>query len=476
MVDIFKFLFYIKDVKEDLSQMKQREKYKILDRKLIWHPFTQRKEYKDIEIPIITKAKGLKLYDIEGNLYYDTISSWWTNSIGHCNKHLIKSIYKQLKKLDHTIFAGFTHIPAIELCEKIKNLLPHELTKFFFSDNGSTAVEVALKIAFQYWEINHKKKEFFAFLDNSYHGDTIGSMSVGGIESYNKIFKPLMFKSLRINSPDCSNCRRRKSEFTFDAGTTNCDLDCFKEVEEEIVKNHEKIYAFIVEPLLQAASGMKIYPVEYLKKLRELTKKYNILLILDEVATGFGRTGSMFAFEKAGIVPDILCLSKALGGGILPLGLTITNEKIYNAFYGDYFSNKTFFHGHSYTAYPASCAVAKEHINYLVRNELPQSNQESFEYFYGRLKNFMDWDKIGDIRFIGSIGAIDIVKSRKLYINYPIEKRIGFKIFLEGLKNNLILRPLGNTIYWFLPINIKKKEIEKIMKLSEKVLRGVLND
>jgi len=450
--------------------------YQEVDKKLIWHPFTQAKDYEKLKMPIITRAKGIKLYDAKGNFYYDTVSSWWTNSIGHCNKEMVNSIKRQLKQLDHVIFAGFTHIPAIELCEKLKSFLPENLSKFFFSDDGSTSVEVALKIAFQYWHNIGIEKKLFLYLENSYHGDTIGSISVGGIDLYHKLYKPLMFKSLKVKGPDCSSCKHRKSKFTFNAEETTCNMKCTLHLERTIEKHHKNIAAFIAEPLLQGAAGMKVYPVEYLRRLREITKRYGILLILDEVATGFGRTGKMFAFEKAEILPDILCLSKALGGGILPLGLTIVNDKIYKAFYGDYFSYKTFFHGHSYTAYPLACAVANAHISYLVKNKLPESNMETFEYFYKRLKSLGDWDKIGDIRFIGSIGAIDIVKSRKNKVDYPPDERIGFKIYLEGLRNHLILRPLGNTIYWFLPLNIKLKDVKAIMDLSERVLRKVLND
>ncbi len=464
----------IKSLLNRYLSSKKIEYYRYIDKNHIWHPFTQAKDYENINMSIIVKGKKLKVYDIEGNFYYDAISSWWTSSIGHCNKNIIKSITKQLKKLDHIIFAGFTHISAIELIEKLKKLLDSSISRFFFSDNGSTSVEVALKIAFQYWYNKGEKKDLFIYLKDSYHGDTIGSMSVGGIPLYQEIFKPLLFKGLEVASPDCANCKHRKNEFTFDADNI-CNIECFEHMYDAIEKNKGRIAAVIVEPLLQGAAGMKVYPALYLKKLRELLNTYNILLIFDEVATGFGRTGQMFAFKKAGVEPDIICLSKALGSGVLPLGLTGVREEIYKSFYGDYFSYKTFFHGHSYTAYPAACAVAKSHIDYIVKNNLPYSNKKSFEHFHKRLKNFSKFDFVNDIRFIGSIGAIDIVKSRKNNINYDLSERIGFKIHLEGLKNNIILRPLGNTVYWFLPINFTIKDIDRILDISEYTIRKVLN-
>jgi len=445
---------------------------KEIDKKLVWHPFTQAKDYENMDIPIIIKAKGLKVYDSDKRFYYDTVSSWWTNSIGHRNRNLLKAIKRQIKKLDHIIFAGFTHLPAINLCEKLSKLLPDNLTKFFFSDDGSTSVEVAIKIAYQYWKNIGINKDVFVHFTDSYHGDTIGSVSIGGIDLYHQTFKDLTFKTVKIKSPDCSNCNFRKSVFTYDTSELGCNIECFQEVEKTIMELKDRVVGIFIEPLLQGVAGMKVYPKEFLQKLGRLAKDIETLLIFDEVATGFGRTGCMFAFEKAYVVPDIICLSKALGGGIFPLALTVTSEKIYKAFYGDY--NKTLFHGHSYTAYPIACEVANAHIDYLLDKKLPYSNKDSFDYFHLRLKELQDFDFVNDIRFIGSIGAIDIVKSRKNKIIYEPNERIGFKVYKESLKNNLILRPLGNTIYWFLPINTKIKDIKKIMDLSVKTLKDAI--
>lgn len=444
-----------------------------IDRNHIWHPFTQMKDYENIDPIIITTGKGIKLYDIDGNEYYDTISSWWTNTVGHCNERLAKAAFHQFNTLEHVNYSGFTHPYSTSLVSGLKKELPDSLNKFFFSDNGSTAVEVALKMAFQYHQNKgDKKKTKFAMLDNAYHGDTIGAVSVGGVDLFHQIYKPLMFATIKVNAPNCSNCPYRNSAYTFDAENTKCQFECFKNMEEKLTKNKDTIAAVIVEPLLQGAGGMLVHPAKYLKLLRKLTHKLGIILIFDEVATGFGRTGKLFAFQHTDIVPDIICLSKGLTGGSMPLALTISNDDIYNAFYDDFKSNKTFYHGHSYTGNPLGCAIATEHLKILKDENLPESQQEVLDYFHLRLKEFSDFDFVKDIRYKGFVGAIDLCRSNGKPFDSSL--RVGLKVYFNSLKKGLVLRPLGDTTYWFLPLIVTKEDVKTIIDRSVQVIEKTI--
>lgn len=447
------------------------------DKKYIWHPFTQTNDYNDSELPVITKGKKQFLFDDKGNRYYDTIASWWTSTIGHCNPKINKRIIRQLSLLDHVHFSGFTHPYAVELAEELVKVLPSGLRRIFFSDNGSTAVESALKIAYQYYiNLGINDKKYFVRFTNSYHGDTLGAVSVGGIEYIHSKFSHLLFQTFSVNSPICSKCLNRKSEYTLDASNTGCSLECFDEIEKLLTENHLKIAGLIIEPILQAAGNMNIYPAKYLHKLRELTEKLNIILIFDEVATGFGRLGSFFAMDKAEVIPDIITLSKGLTGGYLPLALTICKEHIYEAFCGEYNEGKTFLHGHSYTANPICCAAASANIKEMIRLKLPQSKSGTISYFHERIKEFSQYDFINDIRYSGFTGAVDIVKSKKNKISFAPDKRTGFRIYKKSLLNGIILRPLDDTIYWFLPFSMNKKDIKIIMDKSLKSIVEAVNE
>lgn len=457
--------------------MLSKEQTLKVDREHIWHPFTQMKDYEKIDPTVMIRGEGIYLYDTDGNRYIDTISSWWTNLLGHCNPSISQALSQQALQLEHVNFSGFTHPFAAEVVHKLSELLPASLTRFFFSDDGSTAVEIALKIAFQYWKnLGNKNKNKFVMLDNSYHGDTVGAMSVGGAEGYHKVFKPLMFHSFRATVPDCSLCPHRKSDFTFDARQTGCSLQCFESMEKTFEDHHEEIAAVIVEPLLQGAGGMKVYPPLYLEKLRKLCDRFDVLLIFDEVATGFGRTGTLFALEQTSITPDIICLSKGLTAGYLPLSLTVCTERIYQAFYDDYFSHKTFFHGHSYTANPLACSVAIAGMQELQSKNLPASAASVLDHFHNRLKTWQEYDFIEDIRYIGFVGAVDLTQSRKKHIPFESKKRIGYQIYHESLRNGLVLRPLGDTIYWFLPLIVTQEEIDEILDKSLKVIQTVIKE
>ncbi|MDD5595075.1 MAG: adenosylmethionine--8-amino-7-oxononanoate transaminase [Candidatus Omnitrophica bacterium] len=428
------------------------------DQQFIWHPYTQMKEAKKYPPILIERAQGIKLFDQKGNFYYDTISSWWCNLHGHNHPKIKQAIKKQLDSLEHVLFAGFTHKPAIALAEKLISLAPGKLSKVFFSDNGSTSVEVALKMSFQYWQnIGEKKKRKFVSLDSAYHGDTVGAMSVSGVDLFNRVFSPLFFPSYKVASPYCYRCPLKMKR-------ENCRIDCIKPLEDLLKAKSGQIAAIILEPLMMGSGGMIIYPKEYLAKVARLAQQFKVHLIIDEVATGFGRTGKMFACEYIrDIQPDFLCLSKGITAGYLPFGATLTTEKIYRAFYADYEKKKTFYHGHTYTANPLACSAALASLEvFQSENTLKKINQ-LIPYFHQQLEKFRELPLVGDVRYLGLIGAFELKG----------QGRIGFKIYQRGLKENLILRPLGNIVYLFLPLCINKRELSLILKKTLRVMKAI---
>ena len=441
------------------------------DLKYIWRPFTQMKSLeKDENKPIIIKkGKGIYLEDIDGNKYIDAVSSWWVNTLGHSNKRINKTITKQLKKIEHVIFGGFSHEPVIEFSKKLVSLMNNKLTKVFFSDNGSTAVEVALKMAYQYHVLkgNPQKRKFVA-LKNSYHGDTLGAVSVGGVDMYHKLYKPLLFEIEQAESPYCYRCPMGCERNT-------CKIDCLLSIEKILEKDANNIAGVIIEPLVQAAGGMIMYPAEYITKLRSICDKYNVLLIDDEVAMGFYRTGKLFAYEHAGIVPDIICCAKGITAGYMPLSVTVTTDEIYSAFYDDDVDGyKTFYHGHSYTAYPLALSVALENLKILEEMKIEEYLKPKISKFSKELEKFHSHKNVGDIRQTGMICAIELVKDKQTKEPFSYEDGIGKKIYLEGLKLGAILRPMWNCIYFITPYIITEKEIEKLTDIAFKALNKVL--
>ena len=450
------------------------------DKKNIWHPFTQMADWiKDdpCEPLIIEKAKGSYLFDLDGKKYLDGVSSLWVNVLGHRNPKIDKAIKKQIDRMSHSTFLGLTHKPAIVLSEKLLKILPSNLKKIFYSDNGSTAIEIALKQAYQYWQFKNEKRTLFLSLKNAYHGDTIGTVSVGGIDLFHSRFKHLLFDTLFAQSPYCYRCSFRKKSIPFPnkaktfkehCKVVGCNGQCILEVENILKENHKKIAAAIIEPLNQASGGMIIMPKGYVKAYADLCKKYGVLLICDEVATGFGRTGKMFAVEHENVKPDFVCLSKGITGGYLPFAVTATTNEIYNAFLGKYEEFKTFFHGHSYTANPLGCAASMATIDIITKGDFLKKLQPKIKYLEEELIKLSKHKNVGNIRHCGFMAGIEIVKDKKTGKVFESKLKIGAKICNNMRKDGVIIRNLGDTLVLFLHLTMTKSEIKKIVNSIKK--------
>lgn len=432
----------------------------------VWHPCSQMKDYEDLPPIVIKSGKGIYLYDENGKEYMDAVSSWWVNLFGHSNERISTALADQAFQLEHAIFANFTHEPAILLSEKLVQLTPDGLNKVFFADNGSSAVEVALKMSFQYhMQKNKPKKKRFLALTDAYHGETLGALSVGGVDLYNKVFQPLLLNTVRAQGPDCFRC-------PFNERPDSCSVPCISYVEEKLKEHHEELSAIIIEPLIQAAAGMKMYPPAYLKKLRELCTKYDVHLIADEVAVGFGRTGTMFACEQAGITPDFMCLSKGLTGGYLPMSVVLTTDEVYEAFYDDYETMKAFLHSHSYTGNPLTCRIALEVLQIFEDEDYIQQIEEKGAFMKELASGvFEPHPYVGEYRQTGMVGAIELVKDKETREPFPSEDRIGYQIYQIALEKGLLLRPLGNILYFMPPYVITKEEIKTMIEKTNEAIQ-----
>ncbi|MFH2011503.1 MAG: adenosylmethionine--8-amino-7-oxononanoate transaminase [Pseudomonadota bacterium] len=432
------------------------------DKEYIWHPFTQMKDYIQGKPLIIEKGEGSFLWDIYGNKYLDGISSLWVTVHGHCREEINQAIIEQVKKVSHSTLLGLSHPTAIELAKRLAEITPGNLNKVFYSESGATAVEIGLKMAFQYWlqkpnEATERNK--FISLKNAYHGDTIGAVSVGGIDLFHKTYQPLLFDSPKGESPHCYRCSLEKTY-------PSCDLECLNQLEGIIKKHRHETAAMIIEPLVQGAAGMVIFPPGYLKGVRELCTKYNILMIADEVAVGFGRTGKMFACEHEDVVPDILALGKGITGGYLPLAATIATDELYNAFLGEYSELKTFFHGHTYTGNPVACAAALANLDLFEKDETIIKLQEKIEHLEKGLKKFRNLEHVGDVRQKGFMVGIELVSNGNLKESFPLENKTGIKVIMEARRRGVIIRPLGDVIILMPPLSITLQELDYLIKVT----------
>lgn len=425
------------------------------NKKYVWHPFTQMKEWVKETPIIIERGEGNYLIDITGKKFIDGVSSLWVNVHGHQKKEINEAIINQTQKIAHSTLLGLANIPSIELAKRLVKITPEALKKVFYSDNGSTAVEIGIKIAFQYWKQTSPRfsnKTKFISLVNSYHGDTLGSVGIGGIDLFHQIYGPIIIKSIKAPSPYCYRCYKKK-EFP------SCQLACAKELEDIIRKENENIAALVIEPIMQGAAGMLKSPPGYLKSVRDICSKYKVLLIADEVATGFGRTGKMFACEQERVTPDIMCMAKGITGGYLPLAATLVTEDIFNAFCGEYADLKTFFHGHTYTGNPLACAAAIANIDLFEKEDTLIRLQDKIKLFSEKLKLINHLDHVGEIRQAGFMVGIEIVNKKGTREPYPWQEKMGMKVVIEARKEGLIIRPLGNIIVLMPPLSITDDEL-----------------
>ena len=439
------------------------------DLRHIWHPCAQMKDYEQLPPMVIDRAKGAWLYDVYGKAYLDIVSSWWANLLGHTNEKVNARIAAQLDRLEHVIFANFSHRPAIELAERLATLVPEGLTKFHFNDNGSSAVEAALKMAFQYCQQTGRTgKTRFMCLSEGYHGETIGALSVGSMDLFAEMYKPMMMDNIHIEAPNCYRCPYGETRDT-------CSCACFEHAERAFAAHGHETAAMIVEPLLQGSAGMRIYPEEYLRKLRALCDAYDVLLIADEIATGFGRTGRLFACERAGITPDLMCLSKGLTGGYMPMSITVVKEKIYDAFYADWSEGKAFMHSHTYAGNPLGCSAALAVLDILDEENILERAEETASWLSARMaETFGAHPNVGEIRHIGLIHAVELVEDRAAKRPFDGGRRLGYAIYRCALRHGLLLRPLGDVLYFNPPLNIGRDDLDTAITRMKQSMDEVL--
>ena len=436
------------------------------DKQYLWHPFTQMKDYGDEPPLIVERGEGSFIFDMYGKRYIDGVSSLWVNLHGHRRDEIDLAIVEQLKEIAHSTLLGLSNVPAIKLAKRLVEVAPAGLNKVFYSDNGSTAVESALKIAFQYWRQRSSpqtKKQTFISLEHAYHGDTLGAVSVGGIDTFHTLYRPLLFSTYRVPSPYCYRCALGK---TYPA----CGLECLNRAEDVMKKHHEEIAAFIIEPLVQGAAGMIVAPPGYLKEIRRLCSRYAIVLIADEVAVGFGRTGTLFACEQEEVVPDLLCLAKGITGGYLPLAATLATEEIYRAFLGEYRELKTFFHGHSYTGNPLACSAALASLQLFESDHTLEKLQGKISFLKEQLVSFSDLPHVGDVRQKGFMVGIELVQDRAAKAPFPLEEKVGIRVIKEARKRGVVIRPLGDVIVIMPPLSIS---IDHLQQLVETVFHSI---
>ena len=412
------------------------------DNEHVWHPFAPMQAYREENAPIIVEADGFDLIDTEGYRYLDGISSLWCNIHGHGVPEIDRAVREQLDRVAHTTLLGLSSPPSIELAQRLCELAPEGLNKVFYSDSGSTAVEAALKIAYQY----HSQKQsgvehrpLFVSLDQAYHGDTIGSVSVGGMNVFHRTYGDLLFETLRVPAPVTY---RTPEEFTPESWLSHCH----NELERILRESGDRIAAFVIEPLVQGAAGILVHPPGYLKFVREITREHGIPLIADEVAVGFGRTGTMFACEQEQVCPDFLCLAKGISGGYLPLAATLTTDEIYHEFLGEPHAGRTFFHGHTYTGNPLGCAAGLASLDLFQKNDLLSNVAQNADLLTSRLTELVDHPHVGEIRQKGMMVGIELVRDREGAVPFDPKLRMGHQVTLEARNRGVILRPLGDVV------------------------------
>ncbi len=423
------------------------------DLAVLWHPCTQMKDHESLPMIPIRRGQGAWLEDFDGNRYLDAISSWWVNLFGHANPNINAAIKQQLDSLEHVILAGFTHEPAITLAERLLELAPNGLSRCFYADNGSSAVEVALKMSFHFWRNSgQSQKTRFLTLSNSYHGETLGALAVGDVGLYKDTYAPLLMTPITVASPDCY--QREPGESWAEHSRRK-----FEEMEATLARYADETAAVIIEPLVQCAGNMRMYDPVYLTLLRDACDRHGVHLIADEIAVGFGRTGTLFACEQGSIRPDFLCLSKGLTGGYLPLSCVLTTDDVYAGFYDEYVNQRAFLHSHSYTGNALACSAALATLDLFNRDNTLIRNRELSAQMTAATASLIDHPHVAEVRQTGMILAIEMVKDKPSREPYPWQERRGLKVYRHGLTRGVLLRPLGNVIYFMPPYVISPDEI-----------------
>ena len=440
------------------------------DKKYVWHPFTQMAEYVKYEPIVIERGEGCWLIDVEGRRYLDAVGSIWCNVHGHYVKELNEAIVEQLGKIAHSTLLGLANVPSILLAKKVVEIAPGDLNHVFYTDDGSTAMEAALKMAYQYWQLKGKpKKTKFVKLQDAYHGDTIGSVSIGGIELFHSMFRELMFETFKVPAPH---------PYRFDGTPQECRDYSLRVLQELLEEHHDEVAAVVMEPLVQAAAGMITHPEGFLRGVRELCDRYGVLLILDEVATGFGKTGELFACQHEGVVPDIMAISKGLTAGYMPLAITLATDEVYQAFWGgDYGSGKTFFHGHTFTGNQLGCAVALKNIELFEKKGWPQNLKPKVEYLHEKLKEELsDLKHVGDIRGRGFMLGVELVKDKKSKEGFSWKDDVGRRVSRRIVEKGVFTRPLGPVLVIMPPLAISEEEIDFMVKAYRDAIVEVLGN
>lgn len=433
------------------------------DLKYVWHPFTQHALWPR-DILMITRARGVWLYDDRGRRYFDAVSSLWCNVHGHRVPHIDRAILMQLRRVAHSTYLGLAHEPGARLAERLARIAPRGLTRVFYSDSGSAAVEVALKMALQYWRQNGApRRTRFVALRNAYHGDTIGAVSVGGIELFHSRFGPLLFPAYRAPAPHPYRCPR--------AG--DCVAHCLETIERIARRHRDRIAAVIVEPRVQAAAGIIVHPPGFLRGVREICDRYDLLLIADEVATGFGRTGKMFACDTEGVRPDLMAVGKGLTGGYLPLSATLATERIFRGFLGSFGSGRTFYHGHTYAANPLACAAALANLDLFERNRVLDRLPAKIGVFHAELNALRDLPHVGDVRALGLIAGIELVRDKARKIPFPYGRRTAHRVVLAARRRGILMRPLGDVLVLFPPLASTQRHLRFLVRAVGDSIREV---
>jgi adenosylmethionine-8-amino-7-oxononanoate aminotransferase len=440
------------------------------DLSVVWHPCTQMKDHEWLPMIPIRRGEGVWLEDFDGRRYLDAISSWWVNLFGHANPHINNALRTQADTLEHVILAGFSHQAVIELSERLVQLTPPGLDRCFYADNGSSAVEVALKMSFHYWRNKdrpHKTK--FITLENSYHGETLGALAVGNVDLYKETYGPLLMETISAPSPDCFNREPGESCAAYSERL-------FADMQQALEKHADEVCAVIVEPLVQCAGNMRMYDPVYLKLLREACDRYQVHLIADEIAVGFGRTGTLFACEQADISPDFMCLSKGLTGGYLPLSVVLTGNDVYEAFYEDYEKLSAFLHSHSYTGNALACRAALATLELFEQQDVINNNRLLADRMRQATSHFGDHPHIAEVRQTGMILAAEMVKDKASRTPFPWQERRGLKVYQHGLDNGVLLRPLGNVVYFMPPYIIDLEQIDLLASVAWQGIQKAVAD